>query len=119
MSVPFYDKEAIENDKICQHLNKIQHGYLKEATYLEKAGTVYANYDVEVQGRAAKILKNESNMTGLGILVGTAVGVLALWEVIRGAGVLLRWVGNKLAEPEDEELTLRRPRAHARDWNQN
>src|SRR5436190_23296838 len=99
MSLVFYDKETIENDKLCQRLDKIQHGYIKEATYLEKAATVYAACDVKVQGRAAKILKNESNGTGLGILVGTAVGVLALWEGIRGVGVLLRWVGDKLAGP--------------------
>jgi hypothetical protein len=118
MSVLFYDKEAIENDKICQRLDKIQQGYSKEAKYLENAGTFYADYDVKVQGRAANILKNESNMTGLGILVGTAVGVLALWEVIRGAGVLLKWVGDMLARPEEDELTLRGSRGHARDWNQ-
>ena len=119
MSVLFYDKEAIGNDKLCQRLDKIQHGYLEEGKYLQKAAAVYTDYDVEVQGRGAKILKNESNWRGLGMLVGTAVGALALWEVIQGTGALLRWVGRKLAQQENDELTFSGSRVHARDWIHN
>lgn len=122
MSTIFYDKDAIETDKVaknlCQHLDTIQAGYSNDVGSLRKAFAVYHDYDVELQARAAKLLTNASKWTPLGTLAGTAVGALVAWEVLRGAIVLLRWIGDKMSQ-QDKEPDFRAYRIHAREWYNN
>jgi hypothetical protein len=121
MSAIFYDKGDAETEKVakdlCQRLDKIQDGYKTHTKCLQKAGNVYHDYDLEVQGRVAKLLTNERKLNKLEGLVWTSVGIVGLWEIFHQGRVLLKWIGKKLAQEDEKEFTRRRSRIHVRDWN--
>jgi hypothetical protein len=115
MSAVFYDKEDIKFDNQLQsindRLNQIQASFRKERKYLNHGFEVYRDHYVGVDKRIASLLREESKWAGLATLVGTAVGALAVWELIRDVRGILRWIGDKMAKQEQQV------RLHARDWN--
>lgn len=120
MSAIFYDKGDVETEKaaqdLCQRLDKIQGGYKNHAKYLQRAGNVYHDYDLEVQGQVAKILTNESKVNKLEQLVWAGVSIVGIWEIFRQGRIILKWIGQKMAQ-DKKEFTIRRSRIHVRDWN--
>lgn len=119
MSAQFYDKDDIEIDKQVQsltgRLDTIRRVHRKEAEYIRLGGKLFNNYDREVRERVADLLTQESKWTRVGTVVGTAVGALAIWELFQGVKMVLRWVGNKIAQQDNVKVS--RSRIHARSWN--
>ena len=119
MAAQFYDKYDIEIDKqvqsLSERLDTIRRAYPKESGYIRQGGKVFNDYDDKVRERVADLLVQESKWTRVGTVVGTAVGALAIWELFHGVKLVLRWVGNKIAQQDNIEVS--RSRMHARNWN--
>lgn len=119
MSVQFYDKDDIKIDKqvqsLSERLDTIRRVYRNEAGYIRLGGNIFNNYDGKVRERVADLLAQESKWMRVGTVVGTAVGALAIWELFQGVKIVLRWVGNKIAQQDDVKVS--RSRIHARSWD--
>lgn len=118
MSVEFYDKDDIEIEKQVQSLNErldsIRRAYPKEVKYIYQGRKVFNDYDNKVRERMVDLFL-ESQWMRVGTVVGTAVGILATWELYRGIKLVLRWAANKIAQRDHVEVTRSR-RTHARNW---
>src|SRR5271169_2010705 len=109
MSAKFYDKHDIEVDKQLQSLNErlnsIRRAYPKEAGYLYVGEKVFNHYDDKVRGRVVDLLTQDCKLMRAGTIVGVLAGTLAIWELFQGVKVVLRWVGNKIAQRDEVEVS--------------
>jgi hypothetical protein len=119
MSVQFYDKDDIKIDKqvqsLSERLDTIRRVHRNEAGYIRLGENIFNNYDGKLRERVADLFTQETKWMRAGTVVGTAVGALAIWELFQGVKMVLRWVGNKIAQQDDVKVS--RSRIHARSWN--
>ena len=122
MSPPFYGKNDVEIDnqvqQLIERLDMIRRAYPKEAEYIYRGGKVFKDYDDKLRERVADLLNQESKWTRVGTVVGAAVCGLAIWELFQSAKIVLTWVGHKIVQSDNVDVSQFR-RAHARHWNNN
>lgn len=118
MSFVFYDKETLEVENKVKDLNEridhLQKLGSKDREYLRAGGAIYDLYNERENEEIAWTLSNESTNTRLKATIGTAVAFITIWELVKGAHSLFKWLRRELRVEDEDKATEKR--LHARDW---
>ena len=117
MTAYFYDKKEQQIDNTIKDLNqrvdKLQKVAPSDQAYIRLSEQRFASHNHFENQEIAHRLVEAHRDAKLKVTVGIAVGIITVWELIKGARGLFRWVRRELAE-KDQETSVQR--LHARDW---
>ena len=124
MSVKFYDEKEIQIENRLKDLNeRVKHLQTlapNDQSYLRSSAVAFAVHNDMENEEIGWTLSQAHLDAKVKVLVGITVGAITLWELVKGAGALYRWLKWEMkAEQRGEGYgTPSRPRLHARDWTQ-